>query len=137
MSNQTTVRTATLASVWIPIGAGVGSVFGTIYGDITGFTVAGAIIGAVMSILTLIFVIARTNGELSLAQFASGLMLVGAMGFALGAIFVPDHVLLYGVLAIGFCLPAVIWLGFLSGPRGRGFLDPSVWPYRRSPFRHS
>jgi len=120
MSNQTTGRTVALASAWIPIGAGVGSVVGTIYGDIAGFIVAGATIGAVLSALTLIFVIARTNGELSLAQFASGLLLVGAMGFALGAIFVPDRVLLYGLLAIGLCLPAVIWLGSsLRTPRPR------------------
>lgn len=120
MSNQATGRTVALAGAWIPIGAGVGSVVGAIYGDIAGFMVAGATIGAVLSALTLISAIALTNGELSLAQFAGGLLLVGAMGFALGAIFVPDRVLLYGLLAIGLCLPAAIWLGLsLRNPRPR------------------
>jgi hypothetical protein len=112
MSRQTTFRTVALASACIPVGAGFGSALGAIYGDVASFTVAGAAIGTVLSALVLIFDIARINGELSWSQFASGLMLVGALGFALGATFVPEHLFFYGVLAISLCLPAAIWLGF-------------------------
>ncbi|HVA84875.1 MAG TPA: hypothetical protein VNF73_01015 [Candidatus Saccharimonadales bacterium] len=112
MANRTNGRAFALAGAWIPIGAGVGGGFGVIYGDIASFAAAGAVVGAVLAALTVIFAIGRTRGELSLAQFAGGLLLVGALGFSLGAIFVPDRMLLYGLLAIGLSLPALIWLGF-------------------------
>jgi hypothetical protein len=112
MLRQTTGRIVPFALAWIPIGATVAAALGALYGDITSFTVAGAAIGVVLSALTLIFDIALTKGELSWSQFATGLMLVGALGFALGAVFMPDHLFFYGVLAISLCLPGAIWLGF-------------------------
>jgi hypothetical protein len=116
MSRQTTGRTVALAGAWIPIGAVLGIALGATYGDLASFTVAGGAIGVVLAVLTLIFDIARTKGELTWSQFASGLMLVGALGFALGAIFVPDHLFFYAMLAVSLCLPAAIWLAH------------SIWP---------
>lgn len=110
MSGRSAGQTVALAGA--PIGAAVGVALGAVYGDIVSFAVAGAIIGVVLSALTLIFAVARISGELSWAQFASGLMLVGAVGFALAAISVPQHPFLYGALAVTLCVPAVIWLGF-------------------------
>jgi len=105
-----TGRTLALAGAWIPIGGAVGVALGAVYRDVAGFTAAGAAIGVVLAALTLVYRIARTRGELSWPQFAGGLMLVGALGFGLGAIFVPDRLLFYGLLAALLCLPAAIWL---------------------------
>ena len=110
MSQRPTTTSSTLVGVLIPIGAGIGMAFGAIYRDVPGFMVAGAAIGAELTSLILIFAIARTKGDLSGRQFANGLMLIGAMGFAVGAVFVPDRLVLYSVLAVACYAPAAVWL---------------------------
>lgn len=108
-----------LAGAWIPVGFGAGIVIGAIHGQLTGFIVAGSAAGVVLAWLTL--TIATLPGERrpSWTQLASGMLLTGSMGFAVGAAFVPDRVLTYSALAAALFLPAAIWL----------------WSYYRSPTR--
>lgn len=119
MTRQRMNTLVAFAGAWIPLGAGAGIVIGAIHGQPTGFIVAGSAAGVVLAWLTLTIATLPSDRRPSWAQLASGMMLTGSMGFAVGAAFVPDRVLTYSALAAALFLPAAIWL----------------WSYYRSPMR--
>ena len=119
MPGQATNTKLALAGAWIPVGAGAGIVVGAIRGEPTGFIVAGSAVGIVLAWLTLTLATLPADRRPSWIQLASGLLLAGSMGFAVGAAFATERFLTYSVLAAGLLLPAVIWL----------------WSYHRSPKR--
>ena len=119
MTRQPMNAIAAFAGAWLPVGAGAGILIGAIHGQLTGFIVAGSAAGVVLAWLTLTIATLPSERRPTWMYLASGMMLTGSMGFAVGAAFVPDRVLAYSALAAALFLPAAIWL----------------WSYYRSPRR--